>query len=86
MVKKAKKTVEEILGGLEQKQKERTQHLRSLIKNAVPETAEIVRQGKITYALDGKDFVWLTQAKGHVDLEFFMGGSLDSRPFEVKWN
>ena len=28
--------------------------------------------------LDGKDFVWLIQANGHVDLKFFMGSGLDS--------
>ncbi len=78
MVKKVKRTVEEVLDSLELKQKEITQKLRALIKSAVPEAGEIVRQGKITFTLDSKDFVWLTQAKDHVDLEFFMGGSLDS--------
>lgn len=78
MVKKSKKTIEEVLDSLEPKQKKTTQELRTLIKNAVPETVEIVRLGKITYTLEGKDFVWLIQAKTHVDLEFLMGGSLDS--------
>ncbi len=83
MVKKPKKTIEEVLTSLEPKQKDITQELRALIKNAIPETEEIVRQGKITYRLDGKDFVWLTQAKTHVDLEFLMGGSFDSDLFKT---
>jgi hypothetical protein len=78
MVKKEKKTVEEILNILEPKQKETTQKLRLLINKCVPETVEIIRQKNITYTLNGKDFVWLTQAKDHVDLEFLMGAALDS--------
>jgi hypothetical protein len=39
---------------------------------------EIVRQGKIAYKLNGKDFVWISPYQSHVDLEFFMGASLDS--------
>ena len=78
MVKKEKKTVEEILNNLEPKQKETTQKLRLLIKKSVPETVEIIRQKNITYTLNGKDFVWLTQAKDHVDLEFLMGSAIDS--------
>ena len=71
-------TIDEILGSLEPTQKETVQNLRSLIKSAVPETVEIVRQGKIAYRLNGKDFVWISHFQDHVDLEFFMGASLDS--------
>lgn len=78
MVNKEKKTLDEVLNGLDVKQKETTQNLRALIKTVVPETTEIIRRGNITYTLDGKDFVWLIQAAGHVDLEFFMGSGLDS--------
>jgi hypothetical protein len=78
MVHKEKKTLDEVLNSLDAKQKETTQNLRALIKTIVPETTEIIRHGKITYSLDGKDFVWLIQAAGHVDLEFFMGSGLDS--------
>ncbi len=73
-----KRTVDEILNVLEPNQKEIVQNLRSLIKMAVPETVEIVRQGKIAYRLTDKDFVWISHYQGHVDLEFFMGASLDS--------
>ena len=72
------RTIDEILGGLEPAQKETVQNLRASIKNAVPETVEIVRQGKIAYRLNDKDFVWISHFKDHVDLEFFMGASLDS--------
>ena len=72
------RTIDEILVSLEPAQKETTQNLRALIKSTVPETVEIVRQGKIAYKLNGKDFVWISHYQDHVDLEFFMGASLDS--------
>jgi hypothetical protein len=78
MVKNEKKTLDEVLGSLDEKQKQTTQNLRLLIKESVPETTEIIRRGNITFTLAGKDFVWLIQANGHVDLEFFMGAALDS--------
>ena len=72
--------IEQILNSIEPKQKEIAQNLRALIKNTVPEAVEIMRQGKIAYRLNGKDFVWISHYLGHdhVDLEFFMGASLDS--------
>ena len=72
------RTIDEILSSLEPAQKETIQNLRALIKSAVPETVEIVRQGKIAYKLNDKDFVWISHYQDHVDLEFFMGASLDS--------
>jgi len=72
------RTVEEILGSLNPTQKETVQNLRELIKNAVPETTEIVKNGKITFKLDDKDFVWISHFQDHVDLDFAMGASLDS--------
>jgi len=77
-MKKQQKTIDEILDGLDPVQKETVQNLRALIKSSVPETVEIVRQGKIAYRLNDKDFVWISHFKDHVDLEFFMGSSLDS--------
>ena len=71
-------TIDEILGKLEPAQKENIQNLRVIVKNTVPEAVEIVRQGKIAYTLNGKDFVWISHYQDHVDLEFFMGASLDS--------
>ena len=75
---KQQRTIDEILGSLEPAQKETVQNLRALIKNTVPETVEIVRQGKIAYRLNDKDFVWISHYQDHVDLDFFMGASLDS--------
>ena len=75
---KQQRTVDEILSGLETSQKENVQNLRALIKSAVPEAVEIVRQGKIAYRLNDKDFVWISHYRDHVDLEFLMGASLDS--------
>ena len=72
--------IEQIVNTLEPKQKETMQNLRALVKSRVPEAVEIVRQGKIAYRLNGKDFVWILDfpGHGHVELEFFMGASLDS--------
>ncbi len=75
---KQQRTIDEILGSLEPAQMETVQNLRALIKSAVPEAVEIVRQGKIAYRLNDKDFVWISHFQDHVDLEFFMGASLDS--------
>ena len=72
------RTIDEILGALQPPQKETTQNLRELIKNTVSETTELVRNGKITFKLDDKDFVWISHYQSHVDLEFAMGASLDS--------
>ena len=77
-------TIDEILGTLDPAQMETTQNLRSLIKTNVPETVELVKQGKITYKLGDNDFVWLTQTKTHVDLEFAMGASLDSNQLKTR--
>jgi hypothetical protein len=71
-------TIDEVLGSLNPVQKETVQKLRLLVKDAVPETVELVKQGKIAYKLEGKDFVWISRYQGHVDLEFAMGASLSS--------
>jgi len=78
MGNKEKRTLEEILATLDNPQQQITLNLQNLIKQIVPQATEIIRRGNITYVLDGKDFVWLTQASGHVDIEFAMGVSLDS--------
>ena len=72
------RTIDEILGSLPPIQKEILQNLSALIKNTVPETIELVKNGKIFYKLDDKDFVWISHFQDHVDLEFAMGASLDS--------
>ena len=73
-----KRTIDEILVDLPATQKETIQNLRVHIKNTVPETAEMVKNGKIIYKLENKDFVWISHFQDHVDLEFAMGASLDS--------
>lgn len=70
--------IEQLVNSLQPEQKETIQNLRAIIKGTVPETVEIVRQGKIAYKLADKDFVWISHYQSHVDLEFFMGASLDS--------
>ncbi|MGE5575315.1 MAG: DUF1801 domain-containing protein [Ignavibacteria bacterium] len=72
------RTIDEILGNLQPNQKETIQNLRILIKNAAPETVEIIKNGKITYKLGDKDFIWINHFSDHVDLEFAMGASLSS--------
>jgi len=71
-------TIDEILSSLSPNQKETVQNLRTLVKNTVPETIEMVKQGKIIYKLGEKDFVWISHYQEHVDLEFAMGSSLAS--------
>jgi hypothetical protein len=71
-------TIDEILTSLNPLEKETLQNLRLLVKNTVPETVELVKQGKIAYKLEGKDFVWISRFQGHIDLEFAMGASLSS--------
>ena len=78
------RTIDEILGILNPNQKETIQNLRVLIKNSVPETVEFVKNGKITYKLDDKDFVWISHYQDHVDLEFAMGASLDSNLLKTR--
>jgi hypothetical protein len=71
-------TIDEVLGSLTPQQLETIQNLRQLIKEAVPLAVEIVKRGKIVYKLEGKDFVWISRAKDHVDLDFALGTSLSS--------
>jgi hypothetical protein len=80
MPKKQEKqqTIDEILGSLDSRQKETLQNLRQLIRDSVPESVELVKQGKIVYKLEGKDFVWISYTREHVDLDFAMGSSLSS--------
>ena len=70
--------VEDILNRFEPAEKETVQNLRGLIRAIVPETVETVKHGKLTYKLGNMDFVWISVFRGHVDLEFAMGSSLDS--------
>ena len=72
------RTIDDILEGLPPVQMETLQNLRVLIKNTVPETIELVKNGKIFYKLDDKDFVWISHFQDHMDLEFAMGASFDS--------
>ncbi len=78
MGNKEKRTLEEVLNTLDDKQRQTTQKIQTLIKKNVPTSVEIIRRGNITYVLNGKDFVWLTQANDHIDVEFALGASLDS--------
>jgi hypothetical protein len=78
------RTIDEILGSLNPNQKETIQNLRTLIKNSVPETVELVKNGKIIYKLGDKDFVWISHYQDHVDLEFAMGASLDSNLLKTR--
>ncbi|MCW4046523.1 MAG: DUF1801 domain-containing protein [Candidatus Bathyarchaeota archaeon] len=78
MTKYKRKTIEEILSKISLEQKQVAQKLRSTVKSAVPDAIEAVRQGKIAYSIEGKDFAWITTAESHVDLEFMCGTRLSS--------
>jgi hypothetical protein len=71
-------TIDEVLGSLTPAQKVTVENLRQLIKTQVIEATELVKQGKIVYKLEGKDFAWINHFNHHVDLEFAMGSSLSS--------
>ena len=78
------RTIDEILSSLQPNQKETIQNLRAHIKNAVPESVEMVKNGKITYKIGDKDFVWISHFQDHIDLEFAMGASLDSKLLKTR--
>lgn len=79
MVKLNKKTVDEILSNLEPGRKEIAEKFRSMVKNAIPDATEIVRRGRITYILNGKDFLSIRTTQSHVDLLFVCGTTCGSR-------
>jgi hypothetical protein len=79
MVKLNEKTVDEILSNLEPGRKEITEKFRSMVKNTIPDATEIVRRGRITYVLNGKDFLSIRTTKSHVDMLFVCGTTCDSR-------
>ena len=78
MVKSKPKTLEEILGKLDSKQKEIAEKVRAIIKTVVPDAVEMVRRGKITYVLNGKDFANISLYKAHVDLDLVAGTKVGS--------
>jgi len=73
MVKRKLKTVDGILDSLEPEKKAITEKFRHIVKNTIPDTAEIVRRGRITYVLNNKDFLSVRIAQSHVDLLFLCG-------------
>ena len=70
--------MDEVLGSLDAEQKDIVLRLMGLVSSVVPEAVVMIRQGKVTFRLAGKDFVWLAPAKLHVDLVFANGSLLDS--------
>ena len=79
MVKLRTNTVDEILSGLEPRRKEITEKFRCTVKSTIPDATEIVRDGRIAYVLNGKDFLSIRTAQSHVDLLFVCGTTCDSR-------
>jgi hypothetical protein len=78
MVKRRTNTAGEILSGLEPRRKEITEKFRGMVKNTIPDAKEIVRRGRITYVLNGKDFLSIRTAQSHVDLLFVCGTTCES--------
>jgi hypothetical protein len=78
MVKTKPKTADEIFSKVDDDKKAIAESLRIFIKVAVPKATEIVRRGRITFALDGKDFAGIRLTKQHVDLLLMHGDSLSS--------
>ena len=69
-------TVDEILSNIPAQQKIIVKELRLLIRKVVSDAVEKVRDGRIIYAVGGKDFVWINPFTGHIDLEFMCGARL----------
>ncbi len=78
MVKNRTNTMNEILSGLEPGRKELTEKVRRLVKSTIPDATEIVRRGKITYVLNGRDFLSIRTTLSHVDLLFLCGPRCES--------
>jgi hypothetical protein len=78
MVKIKPKTLDEIFSKVDEDKKIIAEKLRSLIKATLPKAVEIVRRGRITYTIDGKDVAGMRLTKQHVDLVFMQGASLSS--------
>ncbi len=78
MVKTKPKTAEEVLNKAEDKNKQVAYKLRILVRRVVPKVMEIVRRGRITYTLNGKDFAAIRLTKAHVDLLFMQGNRISS--------
>ena len=79
MVKLNTKTVDEILSNLEPGRKEITEKFRSMVKKTIPDATEIVRRGRITYILNGKDFLSIRTTQSHIDMLFVCGTTCNSR-------
>ncbi len=78
MVKSKPKTTDEIFSKVDEDKKLLAESLRNFVKATLPKVAETVRQGRITYAVNGKDFAGIRLTKQHVDLLFLRGSSLSS--------
>ena len=79
MVKRRTNTLDEILSGLEPERKEITEKFRCMVKSTIPDATEMVRRGRITYVLNGKDFLSIRTTQSHVDLLFVCGTTCESR-------
>jgi hypothetical protein len=78
MVKTKPKTADEIFGKVDDEKKAIAESLRTLVKSTLPKAVEIVRRGRITYTVEGKDFAGIRLTKQHVDLLLMHGDSLSS--------
>ncbi len=78
MARYRKRTIDEILDGLEPENKEITEKLRQVVKSTIPNATETVRQGKITYVLNQKDFASIRITQSHIDLLFLCGTTCES--------
>jgi hypothetical protein len=66
MVKRRLKTVDEILGSLEPEKKTITEKVRCIVRNTIPNAAEMVRRGRITYGLNDQDFLSIRNDRSQV--------------------
>jgi hypothetical protein len=79
MAKSKPKTIEEILRKFDSEQNAIAARLRSMVKATVPNASETVRQGIITYVVNGRDFASIHLFKDHVDLGLTRGARIDDK-------
>ena len=78
MSKNLPKTIDEILGRIDEEKREITERFRFLVKSTLPKANELVRRGRITYRFSDKDFAAIGITKAHIDLLFFQGTRISS--------
>ncbi len=74
--------MDQIAKGVDPKLKPLFKNLRSLIRQALPNALETVRMGVPFYTLERPDVAYLAVYLAHINLGFWKGAHLKSKPLE----